>query len=219
MYWEIDEKEEEYRVPDDVVDLAFTIECRSLPVDHAWQLSQAVAEHLPWLGREAGSGLHLIHGAESGNGWERPDDPNEPIYLSRRTPLMLRVPKEREADAARLTGKVLTVHGNSITVGKSKRRLLSDSASLYARHAVLPKANDEEALIQQTVAEIQAHGVQFKKVLVGRSSELQTPNGVLHVASLLIADLTKPDAVRLQQLGIGKHKEMGCGLFIAHKTV
>ncbi len=39
--------------------------------------------------------------------------------------------------------------------------------------------------------------------------------------SLLVADLALEDAVRLQETGIGPHeyKKLGCGLFIAHKTV
>ena len=219
MYWETDEKQEEFRVPDEIIDIVFSIECSSLPIDHAWELSMAVREHLPWIGSESGAALHLIHGAESGNGWERPVDPDEVIFLSRRTPLVLRIPKEREAEAAKLSGKILQVHGTSIKVGKHKRRLLSTSSSLYARHVVVAEGMDEEALVREVVQEIRAQGVRFKKIVAGKSTLLKTPTGALTVTSLLVADLLKPDSVRLQQLGIGKHQQMGCGLFIPHKTV
>ena len=219
MFWETDEKEQEFVVPDDIIDLAFSIECRSLPIDHAWALSQAMQEQLPWLGNDPGTGLHLIHGAESGNGWERPDDPDEEMFLSRRTPLVVRVPKSRELEAASLVGKTLALLGTTLKVGNYKRRLLSSSSSLYARHVVVAAGMDEEALIQQAVKEIQAHGVQFKKVVMGKSTALKTPQGNLTVTSMLVAELSKPDSVRLQQLGIGEHQQMGCGLFIPHKTV
>ena len=219
MYWQADDNDEQFIVSDEVIDLAFTIQCRSLPIDHAWQLSVAVKAHLPWLGTEPGSALHLIHGAESGNGWERPDDPKELLYLSRRTPLVIRAPKHREADVATLIGKTLTVHDTDMTIGKYKSRLLSSSDSLYARHVAMEPDMDEEALVEQTVKMIRSHGIGFKKIVVGKSTRLQTPDGSLNVASLLVADLTKSDSVRLQQLGVGKHQAMGCGLFIAHKTV
>ena len=50
---------------------------------------------LPWLADDDRAGVHLIHVAESGNGWMRPEDAeNEMLYLSRRTKMTLRLPKE-----------------------------------------------------------------------------------------------------------------------------
>ena len=34
----------------DIVDAVFAISCRSLPVDHAYALSQAIQAVLPWIG-------------------------------------------------------------------------------------------------------------------------------------------------------------------------
>ena len=48
---------------DEIVDAVFAIRCRSLPVDHAWALSQAVQAALPWFAAEPEAGLHTIHGA------------------------------------------------------------------------------------------------------------------------------------------------------------
>jgi len=58
---------------DEVVDAVFAIECRSLPVDHAWALSAAIQAALPWFADEPQAGLHTVHGAASGAGWMRPD--------------------------------------------------------------------------------------------------------------------------------------------------
>jgi hypothetical protein len=35
----------------------------------------------------------------------------------------------------------------------------------------------------------------------------------------MLADLEVEEAVALQQQGIGRHKTMGCGLFIPHKGI
>ena len=67
MFWE-EEKDENTRhaVPDDVVDLVYSISCKCLPLDHAYTFSSAVRAALPWMDDEPQAGIHLIHGAESG---------------------------------------------------------------------------------------------------------------------------------------------------------
>ena len=72
MYWE-ENKQDEYSsaVSDEIVDLAYSITCKSLPVDHAYALSEAMAKALPWFVEDEYVGLHTIHVAESGNGWFR----------------------------------------------------------------------------------------------------------------------------------------------------
>ena len=107
MFWQ-EEKNESGRfvVPDDVVDVAFNIVCRSLPVDHAYALSQAIIQALPWFAEESGAGLHPIHVADSGNGWMRPENPSDLLYLSKRTKLVLRLPHARAQDAKALSGRL-----------------------------------------------------------------------------------------------------------------
>ena len=98
MFWQEKTPDKPYRVPDDIVDLAFRIDCRCLPLEHAHALSVALHEALPWLEDESRAGIHLIHGAESGNGWMRPEDPqSEVLYVSRRTRMTLRLPKAESA--------------------------------------------------------------------------------------------------------------------------
>src|SRR3990172_8075733 len=56
-YWDEGNPAEEYAVPGDIVDAVFSISCRSLPVDHAYALSQAIRAELPWFAAEARAGL------------------------------------------------------------------------------------------------------------------------------------------------------------------
>ena len=124
MYWEEEKPTETFAVPDEVVDLAFDIACRALPVDHAYALSQAVLAELPWLADEPAAGVHPIHVAESGNGWMRPENPRDLLHLSRRTKLLLRIPKTRVDAARALGGKTLAVDGHELKVGNANVRPL-----------------------------------------------------------------------------------------------
>jgi len=223
MFWQEEENDvDRFVVPEDVVDVSFSISCKTLPVDHAHALSEAIKAALPWFAEEEQAGLHLIHVAESGNGWERPQGEDEVLYLSRRTKLTLRVPKHRVEDSQALTGQTLDVAGNTMEVGKSNTRLLSISTTLYARYvAVSSEEQGEDEFVAELVNELKQAGLRFKKVLCGKEATFDTPDGPMVTRSLMVADLPLEDAVRLQEIGVGPHenKKIGCGLFIAHKAV
>ena len=46
-----------------------------------------------------------------------------------------------------------------------------------------------------------------------------TPEVSLLTRSLMLADLTLEESLRLQQQGLGTHRHMGCGIFIPHKGI
>lgn len=224
MYWN-DDKEEDtsYKVPDDIVDLSFGISCKMLPLDHAYPLSQALQQALPWMRDEPAAGLHLIHGAESGNGWFRPQDTeNALLQLSRRTRMMLRVPRERIDAARALEGKTLDVAGHPLAVATGTIKKLSTMSTLFARHVVMDNpAMDEDAFLEQVVAELHGLGIKrITKVLCGRAHDLSTPDeGPVHTQSVMVADLEPEVSVLLQQKGLGPYRKMGCGLFLPHKGI
>ena len=119
MLWQEEETQKDSVMSQSVVDLNFNIECRCLAVDHAYALSRAIHDTLSWFEHELQAGLHLIHGADSGNGWCSPADF---LYLSRRTKLTLRLPKHRLEAAHALTGITLEVAGNSLKIGKATQK-------------------------------------------------------------------------------------------------
>jgi CRISPR-associated protein Cas6 len=224
MYWEADKDENTpYVVPDDVVDLVYRISCRSLPLDHAHSFSTAVREHLSWIDEEERAGIHLIHGAESGNGWMRPEDANgELLHLSQRARMTLRVPKHRIDDARKLSGRTLDIDGHGLQFGKASVNLFSTLPTQFARYVVVPEGvehDDEEAFMAYAVEQLQAFKIKVRKLLCGRTHAIRHPQKDLYTRSLMLADLEVEEAVTLQQQGIGLHKTMGCGLFIPHKGI
>ncbi|RDH87779.1 MAG: type I-MYXAN CRISPR-associated protein Cas6/Cmx6 [endosymbiont of Escarpia spicata] len=219
MFWQEESDETVYVVPDDVIDLAYQMKCRALPVDHAWPLATAIHHALPWFAEEPQAGLHLIYGADSGNGWERPQDAADTLYLSRRTRLILRLPKERLPDAEALTGQTLDVAGNLLTIGKSIPRLLGMTTTLYSRFVVDETDGNEDQFISAAVEGLHALNLRFKKVLSGRPFAFSTPEGEILTRSLMVAGLSLDDAVRLQENGLGPLRNRGFGLFVPQKSV
>jgi len=204
---------------DEVVDAVFAIECRSLPVDHAWALSAAVQAALPWFADEPQAGLHTVHGAASGSGWMRPEGEDAVLQLSRRTRLVLRLPGRRVADAAALTGRTLDVAGSPMRVGRLSARPLLRIASLFSRSVIFEGAADEAAFVAAAIEALRALGVESSTMLCGREVTLATPRRSYRTRSLMVTVATPAQSLELQRHGLGEARKLGCGLFIPHKDV
>lgn len=220
MYWQDKSVTEKVVVPDDIQDLSFRMQARCLPVDHAYALSRAITDVLPWLESEPDAGIHLIHVAESGNGWYRPaDSARELLQVSRRTRLRLRLPKARLDDARSLTGRHLDVGGHEIVVGESTARSLSAHTTLFSRHVIIEAAQSEAEFVEHCVAQLRGMGIKVRKLLCGRKSAFEFPERRILVRSLMLAELEPEESVLLQQRGVGPGRKIGCGLFIPHKGI
>ncbi len=205
--------------PGDIVDAVFAIACRSLPVDHAYALSQAIQAALPWFADEPGAGLHTIHGAASGSGWMRPEGEDALLQLSRRTKLTLRLRRQRLDDAAALLGRTLDVAGWPLRVDKLAARPLSRVATLFARSVVLAGADDEAAFLVAATEALGDLGIAPATILCGRMTRVATPAGNYETRSLMLAGLSVEQSLTLQRQGLGGERMLGCGLFIPHKGI
>ena len=218
MYWQ-EASQGQRAVRNDIVDLAFAITCRTLPVDHAWALSRGVLGVLPWLAEESGAGVHTIHVAESGNGWMRPEGSDALLYLSRRTRLTLRVPRRRIGEARRLSGSELDIEGHALKVGEAAERPLPPNPAVFARYVITEGASDENGFLAQSLNALRAMGIRPRKMLCGIERLIRTPDGPLRTRSLMVADLSPDESVALQAEGLGPERALGCGLFLPHKDI
>jgi CRISPR-associated protein Cas6 len=224
MYWNDDDNPEQVRVPDDVLDLLFAIDCKRIPVDHAYLLARALCDALPWIEDEPGIAVHSIHVAGSQNGWERPQHGTESfLSVPRRTRLAVRASQQSvERLLKELPGTRLEIAGITLTVGEGKAKSLSKETTLFARYLALdaPEADSDESLFLATAARHLADlGIRVRKAVCGRTCPLQTPDGPLVTRSLMVAGLTLEESIRLQQRGLGRHPLLGCGIFIPHKGI
>ncbi len=220
MYWHEDTHEQTPDTRDEVVDLVFRIDCRTLPVDHAHALSSAVRNVLPWLDDEVLAGIHVIHVAGSQNGWYRPEETEDAIiHLPRRARMTLRLPRARTEAARTLCGAKLDIAGHTLVVGEAHVKPLQSLSTLFARYVVAPEDDDEEAFVQWVAEELKSMGIRVRKILCGRSHYIHTPNGRLFTRSVMVADLNKEESLRLQARGLGTNRKLGCGLFIPHKGI
>jgi len=224
MFWQDQEDEkQQIAVPDNVIDLSFKVQCKQLPMDHAYALSQTIQEMLPWFASEEHTGIHLIHGAESGNGWIRPQEPDAVLSLSKRTRFMLRLPKHRVEDASKLVGQTLNVAGNDVVLSVPNEKALSVLTTIFARYVVIPEIGEgmqnEEIFLNHAAEMLRSEGIQVKKMMSGRAHVLRMPDKDLYTRSLMIDGLKIEESIYLQQNGLGEGRLVGCGLFMPHKGI
>ena len=222
MFWQEDEdKSLPYQAPEDIIDLSFSIKCKTLPIDHAWALSREIIKHLPWIKQHKIAGIHQIHVAESNNGWLRPDDDEGALlYPSHRTKMILRIPADKRKETEKLTNASLDISGHILKVGKSKKRVFTNSGVLSSRYVLSNENEDENAFLLRMANEIKEKtNFNVKKMLCGKKHTIKTPDKNLMTRHLMIADLDNDASIKIQQFSLGEGKELGCGLFLPHKGI
>ena len=217
--WQENEDEDKTTRSERVVDLSFKLDCKCLHVDHTAALHDAIHQALPWFRDEPLSGLHLVYVAGSQNGWMRPDEPNELLYLSHRTTLMLRVAQDKIAEAQALTGQILDIAGNNMEVGKATEKPVMANDILYSRNVIAHDNDDENEFLTTSAEQLKQLGVRFRKLLPGKQLNLRGPEGVVRTRSLMVADIELSDSLILQEQGLGEGRTFGCGLFIHQKGI
>lgn len=190
----------------DWVDVAFAVEGTSLPRHHRGALASAVERVLPWLRSEPHAAIHRLN-LSAGAGPQ--------ALLSRRTRLMLRVPRARADDAMALSHATLDIQGHALRLGEGHLRELLPWGALYAHVVVADGAADESTFIDRVQTELDAGGV-VGRVICGRAQALEDDH--VHGFSLMVDGLCGADAMHLLCYGVGTQRRLGCGVFVPHKS-
>ena len=213
------EEEDQIQIKDTsrMIDVAFKIQCKTLPYDHACELSKAITNNMPWLLQDKLIGIHTLHGPESGNGWVRSE--KEEIFLSKRTRLVLRVARTDTDKAKELEDSCINVLENDIKIGKSNTKAFLVVRDLICRFVLCDKDQPEEDFLLDIRKELSSHGVPIKKAICGKAKSITINGKNRFTRSLMIADLSKENSILLQDTGVGDGRIFGCGIFLPHKSI
>ncbi len=191
----------------DMVDVAFAVQCAGLPREHATLLARALCASMPWLGQEALAGIHpirVVHGL------------GELALLSQRTRLLLRVPAERVSDLQAFDAAELDLDGHALRLIQPQVRELLPHGTLYA-YRVAAASADEPAFMAGLAKELAALDIAVEPVC-GKHQLLGGVGATQHVFSLMLHGLNPGQSLRLQQHGLGPLRLLGCGIFVPHKS-
>ncbi len=190
----------------DLIDLAFALGPGALPHEHRFALADALEAKLPWLAALPQGGVHRLN-VSTGSGPQ--------ALLSGRTRLTLRLPRSRLAEAtAALCGASLAIADSVLRIGAAQPRELLPHGTLYA-HLVAAGEGDELQFMQDVQRELAALEVNCRPIC-GRHQVAE--GGALHGYGLMLDALSAAHALRVMRAGLGRHRRLGCGVFVPHKS-
>lgn len=193
--------------PQSVVDLAFELGGESVAHDHSTALWRALERALPWLGADEETAVYPIRAAPLTGGR---------LALNRRSRLILRLPQARVTAALALCGTRLDLDGDAVTPGRAMTRALIAHPTIYAQRVVTGD-EDEIAFMASAERELAALAVRGD-FICGRRSAVRGPAGELVGFSVMLTGLRQEDSLRVQTAGLGRHRTLGCGVFVPHRA-
>lgn len=191
----------------DVVDLVFSLRGEAIVPDYAEALARAVSGVLTWIAEEQRAGIHPLRGTtESG----------DRLMLSRRAQLVLRLPDARIDEARMLSGSRLEL-GGKVEVGEGVVRPLAPYHVLYSPFVSTGDDNERDLLAAATQL-VAAASIECK-LIVGKRREAAYQTSYINGHSLMLHGLSPEHSLLVQSIGVGKHRLLGCGVFVPHKSI
>ena len=192
----------------DAVDIAFQLEGKNLGGDYSFALMREIACRLPWIESEPEVGIHPLRAARTDAG---------ALLLPRRAKLVLRLPRRRVQESLALCGQDLSVGGHGLKVGAAKVRRLLPYGTLYA-HIVTAANDDEQAFMNDIASSLRALRISCELVC-GKRHILRARTQEIVGYSLMLYGLGLEHSIRVQRVGLGDNRMLGCGIFVGHKSV
>jgi CRISPR-associated endonuclease/helicase Cas3 len=132
--------------------------------------------------------------------------------------LRLRLPADKFAQVLPLAGARLELDDYVLRLGIPLARPLMPASSLYARIVTIKKFTESEpflAAVQRQLAQLGiTAAVELPRDGRTRSRRIVTIHGRKVVGfSLAVHRLSDADSIKLQSVGIGGRRAMGCGIF------
>ena len=141
--WQEEEEKRPIADSSDMTDLSFSVDCRELPYDHAYELSSEILNLVPEIKNDKRNAIQTLHGPMSGNGWVRPDSENIP--LSKRAKLIIRINKNQLNDIKNnIEGKEISLFGNTLKIGRSKVKNFLVVKDLFCRFVMSDHKTSED---------------------------------------------------------------------------
>jgi len=191
-----------------MIDLVFGVRGSRMPADYRYALWAALCNTLPWVEQEVAAGIVGIRLTQTGEAT---------ALLARRAKLTLRVPTNRVQAAQRLEGMRIDFGLDSIEITSAYSRALAPASTIYSQLVVLGAA-DETAFAQALAEDLAHHAVAVRHIL-GRRKSLLAGSRELVGYPVVLHGCSAEQSMRVQQLGLGAERGLGCGIFVPHKKI
>ncbi|MDR3635106.1 MAG: type I-MYXAN CRISPR-associated protein Cas6/Cmx6 [Isosphaeraceae bacterium] len=200
-----------------VIDLAFVLVGRTVPLDHGYALFGALSRVVPALHGNRSIGVHPIRGRQTAPGV---------LSLTESSRLRLRLPSEEVATYLAIAGAELELDGHRLRVGIPRSEPLVPASRLASRLVTFRNAKEPARFEADVRRELETLGIAGEPSLVASPSSHPRSVGqpirrVLRIKdkrvvgfALRVGGLTAEESLKLQEAGLGGRRRMGAGVFV-----
>jgi CRISPR-associated protein Cas6 len=193
------------------VSVHFPVQGRQLPADHGYALYSTIARQLPSLHGQPWLGIELLSGVPWREGII--------VLPTRGATLRLRIPADRYGHVIPLAGRRFDISCYPLRLSIPIARPLSPAPSLYARCVTIKKFTDADPFLD--AARRQLDALELNATLELPTDDQSRPRRRIikihgkHIVGFSLAahGLSNEDSIKLQSIGIGGRRAMGCGIF------
>lgn len=190
-----------------IVDVRFSLSGRGdpLPADHAYAVYSAVSRLLPNVHEKANLGVHPIAGIQTGD---------RRMLLKPTSALTIRIESEQIAEILPLAGKTLGLGGAFLQIGVPSVFVLQPSPGLRSRLVNIKGLTEPDAFIVGVRRQLDKLNVsQSAEIILRKRRTLQIHEANVVGYEVLLNGLSDEESIRVQEIGIGGRRKMGCGIF------
>lgn len=198
-----------------MVDLAFVISGRAVPLDHGYALFGALGSVWGDIHADEHLKVHPIDGLSNG----------EELLLDRESRLRVRVSASRIPAALKLAGKILRVNGHRLQVGVPSVYPLVPAPAIAARVVVIKLSGENpvadpvvarESFLSAVQKQLAALSVKAD-VQLGRRRVLRIRDNTVVGWAVRLSQLAEEASLLVQTAGLGGRQRFGCGVFSASR--
>lgn len=188
-----------------IVDLAFSIQGSTIPVDHGYALFSAISRIVPEVHGNQGIGIHPIRGMLPGD---------KQVHLTRSSRMIVRLDSDDIKLLLPLAGKSLSLDGDTIHLGVPQIFLLKSVANLNSRLVTIKGFQEPETFQEALNRQLQELDVKPKVFYLTNKRSLRIQDKRVVGFGLQLIGLTAEESLRVQENGLGGRRRFGCGVFV-----
>ena len=202
-----------------IVDISFPVFGTELMVDHGYPLFSAVSQKIPEF-HDDEINIHPIFGVVNRR--------NRTLRLTGRSRLVFRMDHIKLPIVLPLAGSTLDIGQYRIRLGIPEAQLLKPSAVCKSRLVTIKGYVDAEPFLKAVHQQLERLGISGSPKLLVRKDP--KPDGTSYVKRTIkirdkdvvgfavqVEGLSDESSIRLQEVGIGGRRKMGCGVFVPVK--
>lgn len=198
-----------------VIDVCFPIIGETIPVDHGYLLFAAMVNEVRAI-HDMPVGIHPINGLLIGK---------RQMKLTEKSRLTLRLDHMLLPEILPLAGRRLKVGEGYIRIGVPSIRMLKPGSRCRSRLVVIRGFVTPESFLAAVERQMAAIGITGRAELIRRSGVVDPGKDPFIRRTLRIKDkeivgyalevsaLNQEDSLKLQEMGLGGRRHMGCGIF------